>query len=87
MSTKSSLPSYLFTLTPSRAAAPQAEVPSPCINICRMNAATGLCEGCWRNIDEIALWSQLGTEDKHSVMALVEMRRHDPVLDPDPFGP
>ena len=27
---------------------------SPCINICRMHAATGWCEGCARTIDEIA---------------------------------
>jgi predicted Fe-S protein YdhL (DUF1289 family) len=87
MSTRSRLPSYSFQLTPTRAPAPAAEVPSPCINICRMNQASGLCEGCWRNIDEIALWSQLDTDDKRSVMSLVEMRRNDLSSQPDPFGP
>ena len=82
-------PSYKVKLTSAdaRAPAPQAEVPSPCINICRMNEATGLCEGCWRSIDEIAQWSRLDVEDKRSVLALVEMRRADPALQTDPFGP
>ena len=29
-------------------------VQSPCINICKMDAANGLCTGCWRTLDEIA---------------------------------
>jgi prolyl-tRNA editing enzyme YbaK/EbsC (Cys-tRNA(Pro) deacylase)/predicted Fe-S protein YdhL (DUF1289 family) len=32
---------------------------SPCVNICRMDARTGWCEGCRRTIDEIAAWSSL----------------------------
>ena len=31
-------------------------VPSPCISVCRMDAATGLCEGCFRTLDEIGQW-------------------------------
>ena len=31
-----------------------AAVPSPCIAVCRMDAATGWCEGCLRTLDEIA---------------------------------
>lgn len=31
-------------------------VPSPCISVCRMDAASGLCEGCFRTLDEIAAW-------------------------------
>ncbi|MDB5913987.1 MAG: hypothetical protein JWP22_2662 [Ramlibacter sp.] len=30
--------------------------PSPCISVCRMDAVTGLCEGCLRTLDEIAEW-------------------------------
>jgi glyoxylase-like metal-dependent hydrolase (beta-lactamase superfamily II) len=36
----------------------QTPVPSPCINICRMVPATGLCEGCMRTIDEIVAWGR-----------------------------
>ena len=31
-------------------------VASPCINVCRMDARSGLCDGCYRTIDEIAAW-------------------------------
>ena len=36
-------------------------VPSPCISVCRMDAASGLCEGCLRTLDEIAAWSRWAT--------------------------
>jgi predicted Fe-S protein YdhL (DUF1289 family) len=50
-------------------------VPSPCINVCRMSPATGLCEGCLRTIDEIAAWSTLDDEAKHQVWDAIEQRR------------
>lgn len=50
-------------------------VPSPCINVCRMSAATGLCEGCHRTIDEIAAWSRLADADKRAVWTLIDERR------------
>ncbi len=50
-------------------------VDSPCINICRMNAQTGYCEGCLRTIDEIACWSGYTDEDKLAVIAKLAARR------------
>lgn len=50
-------------------------VASPCINVCRMNERSGLCEGCLRTLDEIALWSQLDDAVKREVWALIEQRR------------
>jgi len=32
---------------------------SPCIDICRFDAATGWCEGCGRTRGEIAGWRKL----------------------------
>jgi predicted Fe-S protein YdhL (DUF1289 family) len=56
-------------------AADGAAVPSPCINICRMDATTGLCEGCARTIDEIGAWSVMSDDDKRAVWrALLERR-------------
>ena len=42
-------------------------VPSPCISVCRMDAASGLCEGCYRTLDEIAGWSRASEEEKRAV--------------------
>lgn len=50
-------------------------VASPCINVCKMNETSGLCEGCLRTLDEIALWSQLDDEVKREVWALLPGRR------------
>lgn len=50
-------------------------VPSPCVNVCRMDAASGWCEGCLRTLDEIAAWSQLDDAHKLAVRALLPARR------------
>ncbi|HJU70857.1 MAG TPA: DUF1289 domain-containing protein [Paucimonas sp.] len=50
-------------------------MPSPCINVCRMHPQTGLCEGCFRTLDEIARWSSASEEDKRAVWIAIERRR------------
>lgn len=50
-------------------------VPSPCISICRMHPQTGLCEGCFRTIDEIAQWSTATDEMKRQVWAQIRRRQ------------
>ena len=52
-----------------------AGVPSPCINVCRMDEATGWCEGCLRTIDEIVAWGSMADDDKRAVWQLIEQRR------------
>jgi uncharacterized protein len=54
------------------------EVPSPCINVCRMNPETSLCEGCYRTLDEIAAWASLSPEEKRAVLARLPARRSRP---------
>ncbi|MGE5622407.1 MAG: DUF1289 domain-containing protein [Bacillota bacterium] len=56
-------------------AAGGAAVPSPCINVCRMNPQTGLCEGCFRTIDEIARWGTAGNEFKRAVWCEIRRRQ------------
>lgn len=56
---------------------PGTPVPSPCINVCRMDPRTGWCEGCRRTIDEIAAWSLLDDEEKREVWVDLA-RRHGP---------
>ena len=48
--------------------APQSgPVPSPCIEVCQMDPATDLCEGCGRTLDEITRWSQMTDDEKRRV--------------------
>jgi predicted Fe-S protein YdhL (DUF1289 family) len=51
------------------------EVVSPCINVCRMNPDTGLCEGCLRTLDEVAAWSAMSADEKRAVLARISARR------------
>jgi len=51
-------------------------VPSPCISVCRMNAATGLCDGCYRTLDEIAQWSRACEADKRAIWDQLLQRAH-----------
>jgi predicted Fe-S protein YdhL (DUF1289 family) len=50
-------------------------VPSPCIDVCRMNAETALCEGCLRTIDEIAAWGGATNEERRTIWTLIRQRR------------
>jgi uncharacterized protein len=52
-----------------------AAVPSPCISICRMDAASGWCEGCQRTLDEIADWSVMDDAAKRAVWLMLSQRR------------
>jgi predicted Fe-S protein YdhL (DUF1289 family) len=49
-------------------------VPSPCLSVCRMDAAGTLCLGCYRTLDEIALWSRADDATKRQVWAAIAQR-------------
>ena len=51
-----------------------ADIPSPCISICRMNARTDLCEGCFRTRNEIAGWSSANDDGKRAAWRLIAQR-------------
>ncbi|WP_144157865.1 DUF1289 domain-containing protein [Paraburkholderia sp. BCC1885] len=52
----------------------QVRVPSPCINVCRMDKASGWCEGCLRTIDEIRGWSSYDDTTKRAVWDTLDAR-------------
>ncbi|ODS96423.1 MAG: hypothetical protein ABS56_13440 [Lautropia sp. SCN 69-89] len=60
--------------TPTSSAAP---VPSPCISVCRIDAASGLCEGCLRTLDEIARWGSMSNDARREVWSAIHARRAD----------
>jgi len=60
-------------LLPARALA--TPVPSPCSSVCRIDPASGFCEGCWRTLDEIVAWSTLSDQEKRAVWTELERRR------------
>jgi uncharacterized protein len=50
------------------------DVPSPCTSVCRMDARTGWCEGCFRRLEEIGGWSSMADAEKRTVWARIEQR-------------
>jgi len=50
-------------------------VPSPCIDVCRIHAPTGWCEGCARTIAEIAAWSSLDDDGRRRVWQMLPARQ------------
>jgi predicted Fe-S protein YdhL (DUF1289 family) len=62
-------------------------VPSPCINVCRMHAATGWCEGCARTIQEIAAWGQLDDATKLRIWKLLPERHAQRTAAPNVLSP
>ncbi len=55
-------------------------IASPCINICKMDIVSALCQGCFRTRGEIAAWRQASNDERLQILAAVEKRRsaHDP---------
>ena len=55
-------------------------VPSPCISVCRMDERTGLCEGCYRTLDEIRLWSSADDQARRAIWTQIDQRLAAKVL-------
>ena len=49
-------------------------VPSPCISVCEM-LPEGVCAGCFRTLDEIAVWGLLDDAEKRAVLDALAERR------------
>jgi predicted Fe-S protein YdhL (DUF1289 family) len=50
---------------------------SPCINVCRLDASSRYCQGCFRTIDEISFWSRASNDEKLAILAAAVRRRDD----------
>jgi len=55
-------------------------IASPCINVCQMDSASGLCRGCFRTLDEIARWARIDDAERVTIINAAARRRldHDP---------
>lgn len=52
-------------------------IPSPCIGVCWLNDKTQLCDGCFRNVDELRDWMIMDKAEKLDVLARIEQRQID----------
>lgn len=49
-------------------------IASPCIKVCEMDAASGLCRGCGRTLQEIARWGSMSDGERTTIMAGLRQR-------------
>ena len=65
------IPTYTFDYATK---AESHQVASPCISVCNINDDTGLCEGCFRTLDEIAVWSQMDNAARQEIWSRITQR-------------
>ena len=51
-----------------------ASIASPCISVCRIQAESGLCEGCFRTLPEITAWSRADEAEKRHIWGVIAQR-------------
>ena len=52
-----------------------ASIRTPCIKVCIVDGASGLCVGCLRSLPEIAGWSRFTPAERDRIMGELEGRR------------
>jgi uncharacterized protein len=51
------------------------DIASPCIKVCVIDPASGLCSGCGRTLAEIAAWASLDAGERRRIVAELPARR------------
>lgn len=51
-----------------------AELTTPCLKICVMDRASGLCVGCGRTMPEIVGWLRMSEAERLAIMAEARIR-------------
>ena len=46
----------------------QKNFESPCINNCKLNEISNICDGCGRTIKEIMQWTLMTVEERKEIM-------------------
>lgn len=64
------------------ASTPPRSIATPCVKVCIVDGASGLCLGCYRTLSEIGGWSGLTDDQRAAIMAELASRRDriDPAL-------
>ncbi|MFM0075153.1 DUF1289 domain-containing protein [Paraburkholderia sediminicola] len=50
-------------------------VPSPCIDVCKIDGDTGLCIGCLRTREEIRGWKNMPDDSRLQMIDELSLRR------------
>jgi predicted Fe-S protein YdhL (DUF1289 family) len=50
-------------------------IETPCIKVCEIDPASGLCMGCARTLAEIARWGTMSDAERRRIMEELPLRR------------
>lgn len=50
-------------------------IASPCNNICDIDRVSGLCAGCLRTLDEIAIWGSATDAQRQAILTQLPHRK------------
>lgn len=48
---------------------PPRSIATPCVKVCVVDGASGLCLGCFRTLGEIGGWTALTDDERAAIMA------------------
>jgi predicted Fe-S protein YdhL (DUF1289 family) len=51
------------------------DVPSPCVDLCKLDREAGTCLGCFRTREEIKFWKVMNANERRAVRIVAETRR------------
>lgn len=43
-------------------------IETPCVQVCEIDPASALCKGCYRSLEEIAIWASMTDGERRCVM-------------------
>jgi len=52
-------------------------IESPCVDVCELDEAAGLCRGCLRTLEEIGSWSRYTSRERALIVAALPKRSVD----------
>jgi predicted Fe-S protein YdhL (DUF1289 family) len=61
-------------------------IQTPCVKVCVIDPATGLCSGCARTLEEIARWGSMSEAQRASIMQALPYRVRKQAAPREPQG-
>jgi len=54
---------------------PPAPIKTPCVKVCVVDGESGLCMGCFRELQEVAGWARMSEAEREAVLADLPLRK------------
>lgn len=54
---------------------PPAPIKTPCIKVCVVDGESGLCLGCYRQLNEVAGWARLTDAEREAILSELPSRK------------